>query len=333
MTMRPWSVLLCGYYGMGNLGDELLARACIDRLTGLGVPREGIAMLSGDVAESERRHAVAAVDRWSPVAVWRALRCSKTLLLGGGGLFQDSSSLRSPLYYWAVVRMAQAARCRPWAFSQSIGPLRSPLSRALARDAFKICSVRAVRDRPSLEALRRMGLQVLESCDLALGCSLDAVGQSGNPCWLINLRPWDHDLEYRAAEAFEALQPPDGVLKIGVAMAPEDQGLMERLEREGKLHLQGIFRVDEKNMAQAFGVARWAFGMRLHFGVLSLISRVPCTLIPYDPKVESLAEQWGLPLWSMGIPKAAESARFEKLEEAKKDLDRLFRECLNEVMK
>ena len=38
-----------------------------------------------------------------------------------------------------------------------------------------------------------------------------------------------------------------------------------------------------------------AIGMRLHFGVLSRIFRVPLALIPYDVKVSEFARQSGVP--------------------------------------
>lgn len=51
---RRWKVLLCGYYGMGNLGDELLAAAAIQLLKNCGLKENEIAMLSGAPEESRK---------------------------------------------------------------------------------------------------------------------------------------------------------------------------------------------------------------------------------------------------------------------------------------
>ncbi len=331
--MSRWSVVLCGYYGMGNLGDELLAQSCIQRLTAAGLPRQSLAILSGSPQESQEIHGVMAVNRWSPREVWRTLRESKSLLLGGGGLFQDSTSLRNPFYYWGLVRMAHAAGCRPWALGQSIGPLASPVSRALAKDALGLCRVRAVRDDPSLAQLHQMGYDGYRSGDLVLGLGLDLDGEpGGKPRFLVNLRPWDGQLELRAAEALRTLEVSVEVEKIGLALAPQDRDLMQRLVDEQRLQLDRILLVDPRQVSQAFAGAQGAFGMRLHFGVLALLAQVPCSLVPYDPKVESFALDWDLPLWTGGPLRPGLSPQWEKLCQVRGDLDRLFRRCLNEVM-
>jgi len=58
-------VVLCGYYGFGNLGDELLLEALIDGLESCGVGRGEMAVLSGSPEETRARHGLVAADRWS----------------------------------------------------------------------------------------------------------------------------------------------------------------------------------------------------------------------------------------------------------------------------
>ena len=62
---RRWKVLLCGYYGMGNLGDELLAAAAIQLLKNCGLKENEIAMLSGAPEESRKKHHIYPIDRWA----------------------------------------------------------------------------------------------------------------------------------------------------------------------------------------------------------------------------------------------------------------------------
>lgn len=37
---RRYRAVLCGYYGFGNLGDELLASALVEAFEKIGVPRD-----------------------------------------------------------------------------------------------------------------------------------------------------------------------------------------------------------------------------------------------------------------------------------------------------
>ena len=61
---RRYRVALAGYYGFGNLGDELLARASLEALERSGVPRERVVVLSNDPEGSARALEAAAMSRW-----------------------------------------------------------------------------------------------------------------------------------------------------------------------------------------------------------------------------------------------------------------------------
>lgn len=285
---RRYQVLLCGYYGMGNAGDEFLAAASIHLLDRCGVPRTRIAMLSGDVGESERVHGVAAFPRRSLRDVVRAARASETLLLGGGGIFQDSSGPFSPWYYWGVMRIAAACGCRLWAVGQSIGPLRSRVSRLLANDAFSVCAAVTVRDRHSYDFLA--GRCVLAD-DLVLTLPDKSPQQAGAGV-LVNFRPCG-GLEREAARSFSSQAWTHGRKILGVAMSPEDARTMESLCRDGLLRLDELRLCTPEDWQCAFAGGGWAFGMRLHFGVLCLKLGIPCRLVPYDPKVGAFAARWG----------------------------------------
>ncbi|HRX27120.1 MAG TPA: polysaccharide pyruvyl transferase family protein, partial [Aminivibrio sp.] len=122
---RRYRAVLCGYYGFGNLGDELLASALVEAFEKIGVPRDELAILSASPADTERSLSLRAVNRWKTTEVFRLLRESDTLLLGGGGLFQDVTSVRSSAYYWGMIRLASLAGALPWAVGQSVGPFRT----------------------------------------------------------------------------------------------------------------------------------------------------------------------------------------------------------------
>ena len=290
-------MLLCGYYGFGNLGDELLAKALIDLLLETGLEREELALLSSAPEDSRRSLGIDAFDRWSFREVAGALRRSRTLLLGGGGLFQDITSLRSPLYYWGVVHMAEFFRCRPWCFGQSVGPLRSAWGRSLARSALRRCNPCVARDLPSASLLQEWGITASLSADPVLALRRHRSALRGEAV-LVNLRPWHGGLPERSAAAARRLASGLGLPLVGLALAPEDEVLMEKLRDEGRLPLARLRRLrgwDDVDVGFAEG--HLAFGMRLHFNMLSLLAGVPSVAVPYDPKVRAFAEAWRIPLW------------------------------------
>ena len=298
---RSLKVTLCGYYGFGNLGDELLAEALLDSLERYGVPRSEVAMLSSDPEGSARLHGVRAVSRWSPVEVYRVLKRSETLLLGGGGLFQDATSMRSPLYYWGVVRIALMAGARPWCAGQSVGPFESSLSERLARSALGSCSVRGVRDAGSAELLREWGLDSRLTCDPAFSLAVPSTTGRGE-FLLVNIRPWEGDLPRRTAVSACDYALSARAAVVGLALAREDLSVMEGLREEGVFPAERIVLLDAGDWRDEcrtlMGAAVGVIAMRLHASVLALLFDRPLTVVPYDPKVAGLAEAWKIPAWS-----------------------------------
>jgi polysaccharide pyruvyl transferase CsaB len=302
---RRFEVALCGYYGFGNLGDELLAQSAVRLLEQCGVQRPRIIVLSNDAAETERFLGTSAVNRWDLRAVFTALRESRTLLLGGGGLFQDSTSFRSPVYYWSLVRMAKLVDCLPWCFGQSVGPLNGKLARVLARDALALCRKRGVRDRFSLEELNNWGLDAFLSPDLVFGLEpFPVAGEAGGTRMILNIRPWKNGLPERLAENAQEYARALGLSIRGISLAEEDTRTMEDLARRGLVEFEGIDRWDpRKRDSLVFPEGcRKAVGMRLHFCILSAMAGIPLLAVPYDPKVLGFAEILGVPTWNPGMP-------------------------------
>ena len=96
-------VLLCGYYGEHNIGDDALLAALL-----LQLPPAWTPLVTGyDQAELEQRFDVATCPRRRFKAVLAALGRCDALILGGGSLLQDSTSWRSLLYYVLLIGAAR----------------------------------------------------------------------------------------------------------------------------------------------------------------------------------------------------------------------------------
>src|SRR3954469_21485746 len=87
-------VVVAGYYGAGNLGDDLLLEAVASTLESVGFkvragtrtgPRH-----SGSARDAFRLPFVSPTFVLDFLRLIRELRACSTLVLGGGGLFQDT---------------------------------------------------------------------------------------------------------------------------------------------------------------------------------------------------------------------------------------------------
>ncbi|HOF87886.1 MAG TPA: polysaccharide pyruvyl transferase CsaB, partial [Armatimonadota bacterium] len=151
------TVLLSGYYGYNNLGDEAVLGGLLAGLRA-AAPAVRPVVLSGDVAATERLHAVDAIPRMGLGAVRAALREADLFVSGGGSLLQDVTSLRSPLYYLGLLWLAQRAGVPTMALAQGMGPLRHPLNRLLARRILNRARAITVRDDASAAFLAGLGV-------------------------------------------------------------------------------------------------------------------------------------------------------------------------------
>ena len=338
---RQFDVLLAGYYGFGNLGDELLAQASVDSLTALGVKRERIAILSAAVEDSEARFKIRAFDRWKLSSVLGSLSRSRSLLLGGGGLFQDASSARSCFYYWGLIRLARLRGCKVWALGQSVGPLEGGASRFLTRNALSCCSYLAVRDRASSELLGSMGIESVRMPDIVLGLSVPESGRNRGESVLINIRP----VRSGCGSADAVIKAAQECVKSGraikcVALSREDERLMaDRMER-GELPRSEIVSAGSlADFASASEGAYGAIGMRLHFGVLAALCGLKVILSPYDPKVSGFAESSGIGLLDDGCKSIDASSMLKEtdypdrifLSESRERIANCFKEGLKSL--
>ena len=95
-------ILLSGYYGFANAGDEAMLAAIVSALR-REVPDVEITVLSGNPAVTAAKYQVKSLNRFDALGFLRVLRHTDLLLSGGGSLLQDVTSSKSLFYYLSVI--------------------------------------------------------------------------------------------------------------------------------------------------------------------------------------------------------------------------------------
>src|SRR5262245_36030058 len=161
------TVVLAGYYGFGNTGDEAILASILAGLR-RRVPGTVFVVVSGDPEATKRQHGVDAVF-WKDVpAISASIGRSDVVLVGGGGLFQDywgldTKTLLTPrhgeiAFYAGTVVLAALARKPALLYGLGFGPLASPEARRYARAVAEAAVHISVRDEASRDLLRAAGV-------------------------------------------------------------------------------------------------------------------------------------------------------------------------------
>jgi polysaccharide pyruvyl transferase CsaB len=242
------------------------------------------------------------------------LRAYCALVVPGGSLLQDSSSLKSLLFYLAVIKRATASGVPVYLLHQGIGPLKSWPARWLTPLALRDTRLLALRDQDSFawaqkQVLRPEGqCEVLYSADPVLGgrlktdtALLPAVLQPRQYLVAAPRHSGDTDLAATAlARFYERAAELSGLPVLLTAFQPDqDQGLCEAIvskSSQGKLSLyQQAAQFPASAMIALLAHSAGVIGHRLHSLVLAAAYGVPAFGLAYDPKVSSFCEEMGYP--------------------------------------
>jgi len=314
--MPELRVVLSGYYGFGNLGDEALLAIIIAQL------RERFAgctidVLSATPEETARTYGVEATARMDLGAVRRAIERADVLLSGGGGLLQNVTSLKSLLYYAGVIRTAIRAKKLTMIFAQSIGPLDF-WGKSVVREFCRGVSLATVRDERSRALLAPLlpGTKVERTADPVflfepgaqpIDLAAEGLGPSDVPLVVVSVRRWTGgDATASAiASAVDHLGERYGArvafLPLGGPADAEASTVIIRRCRTSPVLLPDY---PLAQAAQVIGQAQLVIGMRLHALILAARLGVPFLAIPYDPKIEALCDDLAYPLPPLWVPGA-----------------------------
>ncbi|GAB6106357.1 polysaccharide pyruvyl transferase CsaB [Fusibacter bizertensis] len=300
-------VVISGFYGFHNIGDEAILKTLTQQLRKLD-PNVEITVLSHSPEETMSKFGVKAINRRDAFKVFNAIRKSKILLSGGGSLLQDDTSARSIHYYLAILRMGLFLRKKVFLISNGIGPLiRESNKRQVARVLNKVDHT-TVRDDNSRQLLEDIGVdpaKITVSADLVIAMDLQPK-EIGNKI-LMDLGIID-DSRKRLAIAirqkdFRTEEKREQLIKLANTLAEKhsvifipfyyknDTKIYEDIHEYTDSHV--YFIIEKYNSDEFMSILQnidILVGSRLHSLIFSLVAEIPFIGISYDPKIESFMD-------------------------------------------
>jgi polysaccharide pyruvyl transferase CsaB len=311
--IRPKArLLLSGYYGFGNFGDEAILRVFVDQWRARRAD-DSITVLSADPAATAKTFGVQAVPRMTPGAVIEAISNADLVVSGGGGLLQTSTSLRSLLYYTGILREAKRAGRTAAIFAQGIGPLDFIGKQIVKRTCFDL-DLAVVRDESSAELLRAILPKVpLETAADPVFLAPETISPDADSILrsegvtdirgdlvavVVRKSPLLGRVASELAKGVDRMTAAFGCNVVFVPFQRPDDveasiDVIRRCKTAPTL-LGGGY--DLGVMTALFARCTAVVSMRLHALILAARIAVPFLAIPYDPKVVALAHELAYPL-------------------------------------
>ena len=318
-------VLLSGYYGFDNLGDEAVLAATVAALRRQR-PGLEIRVLSASPDATSRAYGVTGVPRAEARAVVRALRASDLFLSGGGSLFQDATSWRSPWYYLGVLAAARLWCRRTAVYAQGFEPARHTSVREGIRGVLNGVDLVTVRDAASAQVLAQAGVRrprtvvsadpsFLLDPDPTPAVERERARWGSGALFGLAVRPWGDGrvLDTVAAAARDAGGRLGARWVLLPMQRPRDVEAADAVAArlDGATVVRGPF--GPREMLALAGGLDLLVGMRLHALIFAAAQGVPIVPVAYDRKVAALAQELGdeAPLPVEGLDARALAARID----------------------
>lgn len=300
-------IVLSGYYGFNNLGDEAVLYSILRTLR-TAKPDLRFTVLSNDPAKTKKAYNVEAVNRWSIKEVFRALHQCDLLISGGGSLLQDTTSPRSLLYYLGVVFLAKLLRKKVIYYAQGVGPINRFLGQKIVPFISNMVDIISVRDQDSKDLLQQLGVRkppIYIKADPVLGLYRKEIERKSGQDLLARNGIDLADKRPMIGMAVREWQGLTGYLKVLARLADEliSQGydiLLLPMHFPGDVSAsRELIRLMDKEpilikeqcsvieMLGVIGELDLMIGMRLHSLIMAAVMGVPSVGISYDPKVDS----------------------------------------------
>ena len=302
-----YDVMISGYYGFKNSGDDAILLAIIDNLRKIKKDVR-IVVLSKSPEDTATNYGVDSINRFNLFKVISTMKKTKLFLNGGGTLITDITSTRSLVYYLATIYLAKLNGLKVMLYANGIGPISRGFNRHFTAKILNLVDVITLREEASGLELESLGVKkpdILVTADPALGLApadsaeieklLSKEGISAdNPLIGFFIRKWAgyDEYSYIIAQAADYIEERYNAKSVFIPLHfPSDLSVAEDIASKMKhapFILRGRYGVDV-----TLGVMKrldLVFGMRLHALIYSVSLSIPVIGLIYDPKVQGFLE-------------------------------------------
>ncbi len=298
LKKRP-QIVLCGYYGFNNLGDDALLSEAVRELKKRYVNAR-LTVICHAPKKMAKRFGIRTAMRENIPKILSLIRNADRLVLGGGSILQDSTSIRSLRFYSLLIETAAKSGVPVELLSNGLGPLKRKRAKKIVSKALSLCEKITLRDEDSLSLALSLGAdraKLALSDDLSSrinACSEDELFRlvkenslDGKSFFLVSIKGKTKKSLRKIIEGEIKVQIALGLSPVFVVMhSGEDKKISRKLaKRYGAPCLE---KLSPEVLLALAGRAKLALGNRYHLLYFAKRQNIP--IIPFgdDPKMLGL---------------------------------------------
>ena len=301
-------ILISGYYGFDNFGDDAILYVLIEELKRV-VQNPQIVVISNNPSKIKEIYGVDSVYRFDFKKIFSIMKSSDLFISGGGSLLQDVTSFKSLIYYLFLIFLAKFLGKKTCIYAQGIGPIKSALGKILAKFVIKKVNLVTVRDEKSHDFLKTLGINSTITSDPVWGIEANILNKINNDSKIkigVQLRSWhsldDEKLNILANSLSTTFDHEQYSLILFSLQDLLDLEITKKLESLLKSRNIDVKTMSNLSIAESLALISeldFLIAMRFHAELVALKYNIPTFAISYDPKVETLSKEAEIPYISV----------------------------------
>ena len=284
-------VLVSGYIGFDNFGDEAIFYALNCHLQGLGFEVEALCNNPNNLSKN---YNIKAYYFKNPFQILKAILNCDVLYSGGGSLLQNKTSNFSLYYYLFIILLAKIFNKKVIIFSQGIEPIQGKIHEFFMKTVLKKVDYITVRDKKSLKYLKTLNLKADLTSDPVYSLVENCKILNSKEGLIIQLRDFKGFNKAFLDDLSNCLKSYKGEIKVLSLQNKQDEEIcktfVEILNSKGyKAKYIPFYSIER--IFELINEAKYVISTRLHGVILANALKSKTFALIYDDKVKTLADE------------------------------------------
>lgn len=289
------NVLVSGYIGFNNFGDEAIFYALSTHLKKLGY---NVCALCNNKDEVEKKYEVITYYFKKPFEILKAILKTDVLISGGGSLLQNKTSNFSLFYYLFIILLAKICFKKVIIFAQGIEPIIGKYPELITKNILKLVDFISVRDDNSRKLLKSWNIDSTLVSDPAYSLVQETEISSFKEGLIVQLRNFKgikkefiEDLAFLISKHYQK-----NISVFSFQDEIDEKICLDFINELKKYNICAAYipNKEVKETIEIINKAKYVISTRLHGLIISNALKSRTFALCYDEKIKTLVNELNL---------------------------------------